>query len=119
MRINWGFMEDGLKYDVYTMAQKVKCPVLVVHGDSDTRVSVEDSRKLIKHLKVSDKLAIISGAGYAYAEGNSLQDVTARMIEFMGSTLKKQYSINSLPVACELIFNSVTGSFISGYERIT
>jgi len=87
MKIYWDFMKDGLKYDVYTFARKVKCPVLVTHGDTDSVVPLDHSKKLVKHLKVSDQLIIVPGAGHEYKEGNSLAMVTSKLIEFMKNKL--------------------------------
>ncbi len=45
------FMKNARKYSAYHVAQKIKCPVFLVHGQADDVVPVEQSRKLAKMLK--------------------------------------------------------------------
>lgn len=88
MKINYYFIEDGLRYDVYSEAEKIKCPVLVFHGNQDESVNVSQSQELIKHLKPLDKLVIIKGADHCYRTNDTLPEATALLVNFMKKQLK-------------------------------
>lgn len=44
------FRKEYKKFSSYNAAKKIKCPVLIFHGKKDTRVPIEQSRKLSKLL---------------------------------------------------------------------
>ncbi len=87
MKINYQFIEDGMKYDVYEVAEKIKCPTLIFHGEMDESVIAEQSKELIKHIKHS-KLEIIKNADHCYYENNTLPIATNLMISFFKEHLK-------------------------------
>ncbi len=60
-RLNYTFFEDFAKNDGYKAAEKITIPALIVHGDADTSVPVEQSVKLSKILS-NGKLETIQGA---------------------------------------------------------
>ncbi|TSC65287.1 MAG: hypothetical protein G01um101477_547 [Candidatus Doudnabacteria bacterium Gr01-1014_77] len=72
--LNYSFVEDYLKYDVYEAAEKIEVPTLVVHGDMDTEVPFSQSEKLVKHLK-QGKLISVSGANHWYAEEGKFDEM--------------------------------------------
>jgi len=47
---------------------KIKCPVLIIHGDKDDVVPVEHSRKAMKYLPEKSKLDIIENADHGFYE---------------------------------------------------
>lgn len=65
IRINYSFYEDSLKNNGYTAASKINIPVLIVHGDRDGIVPVEQSKKTAANLR-KGRLEIIPGAGHEY-----------------------------------------------------
>ncbi|MDO8510996.1 MAG: prolyl oligopeptidase family serine peptidase, partial [Nanoarchaeota archaeon] len=86
MKVNYSFIEDGMKYDVYAKAKEIKCPVLVIHGDKDESVPLEQSQHLMKFLKREDELVIIKGAPHGYKD-KVLEQVTSLLVEFMKKKL--------------------------------
>ena|SRR3989344_6967677 len=86
MKINYSFIEDGRKFDVYTKAKEIRCPVLVVHGDKDESVPLEQSQKLMRFLKKRDKLVVIPGAPHGYKD-EVLEEVTSLLVKFMRKRL--------------------------------
>jgi len=44
------FHEDSKKYDLYKKAEWIKCPTLIIHGDKDDVVPIEQSEKFIQLL---------------------------------------------------------------------
>ena len=86
MKVNYSFIEDGMKYDVYSKAKEIKCPVLVIHGDKDESVPLEQSQKLMKFLKKKEELVIIKGAPHSYKD-KVLEEVTSLLVGFMKKKL--------------------------------
>jgi len=62
------FFDDSLKYDIYSAAEKIKAPTIIVHGSDDLDVPVEQSKKLFSHLKCEKKFEIITGADHRYSD---------------------------------------------------
>lgn len=87
MKVNYGLIEDGLKHDVYAAVRKIKCPILVFHGDKDESIKVEQAYSIKKYLKPTDKLVIIKGADHCYKINNTLPQATKLLIEFMKEKL--------------------------------
>ena len=46
----------------------IKCPVLIIHGDKDESVPLEDSKSAIKYLSSESKLEIIEGADHQFTK---------------------------------------------------
>jgi len=65
-KIPYKFYEDSIKYN-YLFYDYIKIPVLVVHGNKDEEVTVNQSLELVKHLKAG-KLEIVKGADHQYTE---------------------------------------------------
>lgn len=71
-KLNYTFFEDFAKNDGYEAAKKIIIPVLIVHGDADTSVPIEQSIKLSKILP-NGKLEIVSGANHHYSNPEHYQ----------------------------------------------
>ncbi len=87
MRVNYGFVEDGLKHDVYHSAAKIQCPVLVFQGDKDESVPLEQSKKLMTFLKRNDKLVVLPGSGHTYKEKGMREKAASLLVEFVKNNL--------------------------------
>ncbi len=87
MDIKYSLVEDGLQNDVYKMARKITCPVLVFHGDKDESVRLEESEKLMHSLKRTDEFVVLKGSGHTYKEAGMKEKVTALLVGFMKKKL--------------------------------
>ena len=63
LRLNYSFFEDFDNFNEYESAEKIAMPTIIIHGDSDAEVPVEQSIKLAKIIP-NCKLEIISGADH-------------------------------------------------------
>jgi uncharacterized protein len=77
-QLNYSFFADSEKIDSYEYARRIKVPTLIVHGDVDVTVPVEQSKKLVEEIS-NAKLEIVEGAGHRF-EGEDF-DVVVGMIE--------------------------------------
>ena len=66
LKWNYTFFEDSKKYNIYNHAQKLRCPILIVHGTSDKSVDIENSRKLVSLLPQGRLIELI-GADHGLA----------------------------------------------------
>jgi len=64
-RLNYTMLEDAKNNIAYDIADKVKIPVLLIHGDKDEDVPVQHSKKMHKLLPNS-KLELVKGANHGY-----------------------------------------------------
>jgi uncharacterized protein len=65
--LKYSFYEDAEKIDGYAEAAKIKIPTIIVHGDKDASVPVEQSKKLATVIPGS-KLVILKGANHGFSE---------------------------------------------------
>ena len=67
MRLNYSFFEDSKINDGWEAAKNIKIPTLVVHGDKDTTVPIEQSKRLCSILS-NRKFKIIKGADHIFSK---------------------------------------------------
>lgn len=59
-------------FPVYSYIEKTKCPIVIIHGDKDTRIPAKlSSYKLERFLKMNDQLIILKGQGHNGFEKNN------------------------------------------------
>ena len=67
LKLNYTFFEDFKNNNGYKAAQKIKIPTLIVHGDKDESVPIEQSKKIASLIK-NCRLEIIEGADHRYSK---------------------------------------------------
>lgn len=81
-RLNYSFWEDIQKYLVYDIADRIKVPTLIVHGDADDLVPIEQSRKTAK-LIPNCQLIEIKGATHRYEDQNHFDQMIDAVLKFI------------------------------------
>ena len=81
-RLNYSFFEDFKNNDGYEAAKKVKIPVLIVHGDKDESVPIEQSKKTADILE-NCKLEIITGADHTYTKPSDFEKMLDLISKFV------------------------------------
>ncbi len=66
-RLNFSFYEDAKKTHAYDAALKIKIPVLIVHGEADETVPMEQSRKA-ERLMPDCRLVTLPGCDHVYSK---------------------------------------------------
>lgn len=74
--------KDLVDVNVYAEAEKIKCPVLVVHGDKDDIVPISQSVELVKHLK-KGKLHIVKGADHQFSDEKHFKEMIKTVADFI------------------------------------
>lgn len=63
----WGSVRagfNGFEHDPQTYAASVRCQTLVIHGESDARVSVAEVREVLKALPAESVFELLEGVGH-------------------------------------------------------
>lgn len=81
--------EDVRKYDPYKVAEKIKIPVLIIHGDKDEEVPFETSIELVKHIK-NAKLVTIEGADHRFDNKKDFDLLVEKTVNFLITVSKKR-----------------------------
>jgi dienelactone hydrolase len=66
------FIEEINKIDVFPEIKKIKCPLLFVHGNADTIVSLTESERAFAAANEPKKIEIIDGAEHAFNDKDYL-----------------------------------------------
>lgn len=77
---------DSLFHNTYEAASRIKSPVRIVHGTSDSSVPIRHARDLLRVLKGGSILEI-EGADHWYAEGDEWQRMAEDLVQFMAQNL--------------------------------
>ena len=86
-------LSSTYKNDMYTigsvaaMASEVKVPWLLIHGDADDVVPIEDSREIFAHANEPKKIIEIPGANHVFSEG--LGPMSESVIDWIGEILRE------------------------------
>lgn len=87
-------LSSTYKNDMYTigsvsaMASEVKVPWLLIHGDADDVVPIEDSREIFAHANEPKKIIEIPGANHVFSEGG-LGPMSESVIDWIGEILRE------------------------------
>jgi dipeptidyl aminopeptidase/acylaminoacyl peptidase len=87
-RLNVTLLEDLEKLDVPAAARKIACPTLVIHGDQDDTVSVEEGHELYAALAGPKKLGILPGADHRLSQPADLQKAMDESVNWLTQNLK-------------------------------
>ncbi len=81
-RLNYSFFEDAKKIKGYESAKKIKLPALIVHGDKDETVPVEQSKKTAGLIE-NCRLEIIEGADHRYSNPKHFEKMLDLISQFI------------------------------------
>ena len=69
IRLKFRFYEECLKYDGYKAASGITPPTLIVHGDRDELVPLQQSERLLDALAGAKQLLVVPGADHGFTVG--------------------------------------------------
>ncbi len=87
LRLNSTLLEDVERIDVTAVARKISTPALVLHGDRDATVPVEEGRELYAGLAGPKRLVILRGADHRLT-GAHLQKAVDETSEWLAEYLR-------------------------------
>ena len=88
----WQDWQGMLEVSPIYHADKAETPLLILHGDSDTRVSPTQSTELYRHIKIRKpdtplRLVFYPGEGHGNAQAAARYDYNLRMMEWFDTYL--------------------------------
>ena len=86
-RLNYSFFDDIKNNNAYERAKKIHIPTLIIHGDRDKVVPVEQSRRL-SNLVENSKIEFINGADHKYINPGEFDQMINIILKFIVSHLK-------------------------------
>lgn len=81
-RLNYSFFDDFKNKNAYEAAKKIKIPTLIVHGDEDKTVPIEQSKKTADIVE-NCKLEIITGADHKYSKPEEFEKMLDLISKFI------------------------------------
>jgi len=79
LELTFDFFQDASQYDLSDTLASLSQPLLVVHGDQDDIVPVEDAYRLHQFRPAHTELAVARGADHMFSQDGHRQYVTARV----------------------------------------
>jgi putative redox protein len=87
-RLNVSLLADLEKIDVPAAARKIRCPVLILHGDADEVVPVEEAYELDACLCQSRRVSILPGADHRVSDPGAMQRALADALDWLTEHLQ-------------------------------
>ena len=86
-RLRVDFHDDVCQYNILGEVEKIRCPLLIIHGGLDEVVSVEHAYKLYSHASEPKRLEIIEGGNHTLDKPGNLEKVISLGIEWFKTYL--------------------------------
>lgn len=82
LRLNYSFFADAERINGYAFAENIKVPTLIVHGDRDETVPLEQSRKAAGLIPCCD-LKVIKRADHVYSVAKHFEQMIDLISDFV------------------------------------
>jgi dipeptidyl aminopeptidase/acylaminoacyl peptidase len=82
LKLNYSFFEDATKISGYELSKKIKIPTLIVHGNKDETVPVEQSKKMAGMIE-NCRLEIIDGGDHTYSKEENFRKLLELISKFI------------------------------------
>ena len=90
--VHYRFYEDCLQYNVYRTAKDLIVPTVVVHGQNDELIPLDQAQQLVRHIRGTYAFHVIDGADHRFSNPGHF----ARMTELLTDWCVRYLSV---PVA--------------------
>ena len=87
-RINVSLLDDLQKINVPEATKKISCPVLIIHGDADETVPVEEAYQLYTQLTSPKRICILKGADHRLSNPYLLEKALEESINWITQRLQ-------------------------------
>jgi hypothetical protein len=82
LKLNYSFFQDAGRVRGYDVASQIKAPTLIVHGDVDESVPIQQSQRLVELLE-DGRLEIITGADHQYSRSDDFEQMLSLISNFV------------------------------------
>ena len=83
IRLKYRFYEESLRYDGYKAASGIALPTLIVHGDRDELVPLQQSERLLDALAGPKHLLVVPDADHGFTIGEHFTLMTRAIAEWI------------------------------------
>ena len=90
LELTEAFFADAAKYDLSSIMPSLSQPLMVVHGDMDEIIPVENAYRLHQYNRVNTELAIIPGADHMFSQDEHRQEVAQRVTQWFKGLASKE-----------------------------
>lgn len=88
LKLNAGFYNDGLQYDMDKVIDGLNCPILVVGGMGDSAVTLDNAQNYYDRAFSKQKeLKVVKGADHNYSKPEHLDEVKETVAAWFAKTL--------------------------------
>lgn len=87
-RLNVSLLEDLEKLDVPTTARRIRCPVLILHGDADEVVPVAEAYELHEILAGPKRLAIFKDTDHRFADPQVMRQAMTEALDWLSEHVR-------------------------------
>jgi alpha-beta hydrolase superfamily lysophospholipase len=84
-KVDKEFMSERTTLNRKKILSRIKCPVLIVHGDTDDILPLQDSKEAIQYLPKGSRLEVIPGANHHFT--GKVDEVINLTVEWMKNNL--------------------------------
>ena len=91
-KINSHFLDDLLKINVPEAAENLVCPALIIHGDLDDTVPLDDAYELHTLISSPKKLSIIQGADHRFSDPQHFAHAVEASFDWMVRYLLEDFN---------------------------
>ena len=81
-KLKYSFYEEAEKIKAYESAQKIKIPALIVHGDEDETVPIEQSKRTANLIE-NCRLEVIEGGDHTYSNSEHFEKMLGLISGFI------------------------------------
>jgi dipeptidyl aminopeptidase/acylaminoacyl peptidase len=81
-KLDYSFYEEAEKVKAYESAQKIKIPTLIVHGDEDETVPIEQSKRTANLIE-NCRLEVIEGGDHTYSNSEHFEKMLVLISDFI------------------------------------
>jgi len=87
-KVGFALVEDARRIDLPKEAGKIKCPWLILHGEKDEVIPVEDS-EILHEASGGSVLEIVAGADHRFSDEKHREFITNRIVDFLDQKLRR------------------------------
>jgi pimeloyl-ACP methyl ester carboxylesterase len=85
--LRYAFYEDCRRHVAYGPAKAITAPTLIVQGDRDEYVSLDQARRLMDALQTEKRLAVLPGADHGFTRREDFTAMTTLIVDWLAGHL--------------------------------
>ena len=90
LELSKGFFADADNYDIFKEIGSFKRPLLIIHGDRDEIVPVDEAIQAHKRNPAAITLAVIPGADHMFSKEDHRRQVAAMVVDWFNQQIEKK-----------------------------